>query len=348
MTEERKTLWYTADAPFFRLSGFWFRKKGEAFRRFEADVPLPAAVASLSDHTPGGQLAFMTDSSFIRIRFAPWKESHLGVNTRIGAAGFDLYMGKPGQKQYFCGVTRLKLGENAFDLMLADGLEHGMMEYTINFPLYSGVEYLEIGFDEKASFKSPTPWKDERPIVIYGTSIIHGGCANRPGMLLTNILSRRLNRPFLNFGFSGKGKGEAEVFTQLARISDPLMYLLDYGPNVDAAGMENTLPGGIDILRKSHPGVPILVISKHHYNGEFVQTGSLKGRLEDVLRMTAFQKKEVARRRRQGDKNIHFASGDWSYMEDWTEFTIDGVHPTDLGFYMQAEMIGKYIRKYLK
>jgi hypothetical protein len=348
VTEARKTLWYTADAPFFRLSGFCFRKKGEPFRRFEAGVPLPPPVDSLSNHTPGGQLAFMTDSSFIRIRFAPQLESHLGVNTRIGAAGFDLYMGKPGGKQYFCGVTRLKLGENAFDLMLTDGVEQGMMEYTINFPLYSGVEYLEIGFDEKASFRLPTPWTDERPIVIYGTSIIHGGCANRPGMLLTNILSRRLNRPFLNFGFSGKGRGEAEVFTQLARISEPLMYLLDYGPNVNAAAMEKTLPEGIDILRRNHPQVPILVVSKHHYNTEIVQTGSLKGRLEDVLLMTAFQKKEVARRRRQGDKNIHFASGDWSYMKDWTEFTVDGVHPTDLGFYMQARMIEKHIRKYLK
>ena len=126
------------------------------------------------------------------------------------------------------------------------------------------------------------------------------------------------------------------------------MYLLDYGPNVDAAAMEKTLLGGIDILRKEHPEVPILVISKHHYNGEFVQTGSLKSRLEDVCRMTAFQKKEIARRRRMGDKNIHFASGDWSYMKDWTEFTVDGVHPTDLGFYMQAGMIEKHIKKYLK
>ena len=348
MMKDRKTLWYTADAPFFRLSGFAFRKKGEEFRRFEAGVPLPPAVESLGLHTPGGQLSFMTDSPFIRIKFAPRRESHLSVNTRIGAAGFDLYMGKPGEKQFFCGVTRLKLGETAFDLMLADDLKWGMMEYTLNFPLYAGVEYLELGFDEKASFRAPTPWIDDRPIVIYGTSIIHGGCANRPGMMLTNILSRRLNRPFLNFGFSGNGKGEPEVFTQLARIRKPLMYLLDYGPNVNAETMINTLPGGIDILRQSHPDVPILVVSKHHYICEFVQTGSLKSRLEDVVRMTAFQKKEVARRRKLGDENIHFASGDWSYMKEWTEFTVDGVHPTDLGFYMQADMIGKHIKKYLK
>ena len=97
MMEDRKTLWYTADAPFFRLSGFAFRKKGEEFRRFEAGVPLPPAVESLGLHTPGGQLSFMTDSPFIRIKFAPRRESHLSVNTRIGAAGFDLYMGKPGE-----------------------------------------------------------------------------------------------------------------------------------------------------------------------------------------------------------------------------------------------------------
>ena len=107
--------WYTADDDGFRLTGFEFRKKGAPFHRFEEGVPLPEAVERLARHTPGGQLAFQTDSPFIRLRFAPESESFLAVNTCITTAGFDLYMGKPGQKQYFCGVTRMKIGEERFD-----------------------------------------------------------------------------------------------------------------------------------------------------------------------------------------------------------------------------------------
>ena len=44
--------------------------------------------------------------------------------------------------------------------------------------------------------------------MIYGTSITQGGCASRPGMAYTNILSRRIDAPFINLGFSGSGRGE--------------------------------------------------------------------------------------------------------------------------------------------
>ncbi|MBR7139272.1 MAG: SGNH/GDSL hydrolase family protein [Lentisphaeria bacterium] len=339
--------WHTVDAPFFRLTGFEFRQPGEPFRRFEEKVQLPPAVEQLALHTPGGQLAFMTDSPFIRIKFSPLAESHLAVNTRIGAAGFDLYAGKPGQKQYFCGVSRMKIGENEFDQCLVDGMHRGMWEYTLHFPLYSGVSHLSIGLAQDAVIAAPTPWKDDRPIVYYGTSIIHGGCANRPGMALTNILSRRLKRPVLNFGFSGSGKGEPEVFAQLARVRNAAMFVLDYGPNVTPEMMRDTLGPGIDILRCEHKAIPILVVGKLHYIAEYAATGSLTQRSAAAEEMTAFQKEEVRRRRRKGERHVYFIQGDWSVLPDWTEFTVDGVHPTDLGFYMFSRFMEKYLRKYL-
>lgn len=37
----------------------------------------------------------------------------------------------------------------------------------------------------------------------YGTSIAQGGVASRPGMAFTNIISRNIQYPIYNFGFSG-------------------------------------------------------------------------------------------------------------------------------------------------
>ena len=61
-----------------------------------------------------------------------------------------------------------------------------------------------------------------KPIVWYGTSIAQGGVASRPGMAFTNILSRRLGRPVLNFGFSGNGHMDVGVGVWLAQLDAAL------------------------------------------------------------------------------------------------------------------------------
>ena len=65
-------------------------------------------------------------------------------------------------------------------------------EYKLFLPLYDGVTKLEIGIDSNASIKKATP-NTLKPIVFYGTSITQGGCASRPGMAHTNIISRKLD-----------------------------------------------------------------------------------------------------------------------------------------------------------
>ena len=96
-----------------------------------------------------------------------------------------------------------------------------------------GVETVFIGIDEQAELAAPSPWADDRPVVVYGTSITQGGCATRPGMAYTNIVSRELNRPVINLGFSGNGKGEAEVAAELAhRLRGKHKPI--YTPHVDA------------------------------------------------------------------------------------------------------------------
>lgn len=69
-------------------------------------------------------------------------------------------------------------------------------------PLYDGLVSLSIGVDSLSSIDQPQinyPIR-EKPIVFYGTSILQGGCASRPGMAHTNIISRRLNRECINLG----------------------------------------------------------------------------------------------------------------------------------------------------
>ena len=346
--EAEEMKWLSADDEPMRLTGFYFRKKGDVFRRLPLDEKLPPAVNGLSWHTAGGQLAFMTDSPVIRLKVTLGHESLMDHCTKIGSSGFDVYMGKPGGKQYFCGSSRIKVADNSYEVDIFKAASAEMREFTINFPLYSGVDSFEIGFAAAAELKAPSPWKCDAPIVIYGTSITQGGCANRPGMAYTNIISRNLNRPVLNYGFSGSGRGERYVFEQLVKVEDPALFILDYEANAHKPGMFATLSDGIDIIREKHPETPIMVVSKFHFNREYIATGSVTAREKDAEDTWRFERAEVNRRRRAGDKNITFVYGGWKNEEDWTEFTVDGVHATDLGFYMFAKMITPKIKKVLE
>ena len=345
--KEEKLKWFSADDAPLRLSGFYFRKKGDLFRRLPLDEKLPPAVDGLAWHTAGGQLSFITNSKVVRIKAVLGHEALMDHCTKIGSSGFDIYMGKPGETKYFCGSSRIKVNMDSYEVDLFKVEHPEMREFTINFPLYCGLDSFEIGFDDSAVVKEPSPWKCDRPVVVYGTSITQGGCANRPGMAYTNIMSRRLNRPFLNFGFSGSGKGEPYVFERLAAIENPAMFILDYEANAHKQGMFDTLKNGIDILRAKHPEVPIMVISQFHFNKEYVQTGSVTARAKDPEDTWRFERAEVNRRRRAGDKNITFVYGGWKNEADWTEFTVDGVHATDLGFYMFAKMLTPKVAKVL-
>ena len=80
----------------------------------------------------------------------------------------------------------------------------------------------------------------KKPIVFYGTSILQGGCASRPGMAHTNIISRRLNRECINLGFSGNGQLDLEVARVMAEV-DAGVFVLDFVPNASVEQMKERM-----------------------------------------------------------------------------------------------------------
>ena len=47
----------------------------------------------------------------------------------------------------------------------------------------------------------------------------------------------------------------------------------------------------------------------------------------------------MERRRAAGDGAIRFVDGSRFFGEDWDECTVDGIHPTDLGFYRMTNAL---------
>jgi len=95
-------------------------------------------------------------------------------------------------------------------------------------PLYNGTRSAELGVPEGAELsQGRTVGPGERkPIVFYGTSILQGGCASRPGMVAQRDPRPPLDHPHINLGFSGNGRMEREIAELLAEL-DPSIYVLD-------------------------------------------------------------------------------------------------------------------------
>jgi hypothetical protein len=258
--------------------------------------------------------------------------------------GFDIYLGTGTVKHYY-GSTKFKYTDNEYNcVMYGPGEPQKIREFTINFPLYANPEFVKIGLTKGSVIQPPEPWKDPRPIVVYGTSIQQGGCASRPGMGYSNLMSRMMNRPFLNLSFCGCALGEPEMAHLMAEIENPAMFILDYDANAHPDGLDKTLGNFIDILRAKHPVTPILQISCLPFGCEF----------KDVPEYTTGRNahneihlRELHRRRNMGDKYIHFVDGASLYGSDASECTVDGCHATDLGFYNIAQRLVPVIERLL-
>ena len=335
--------WHTVDDPGFVLEGLYWRKPGEAFRRLPFGSSVSEGVDYLAGHTAGVMARFRTDAPEIRLRAVfddCCKMDHMPCT---GVMGFDLYEGSHAAK-FYRKTTRFdyKCGEYTVT-MFGPEAERKMREFTLHFPLYAHPSEVRIGLSAGARVLPPSPWQDPRPVAVYGTSIQQGGCASRPGMCHTNIMSRMLDRPFINLAFSGSGRGEPAMAELMAQIADPAMFVLDYDANAGVEGLRRTLSGFVDILRAKHPATPILLVSRLPLAGEFSGQEFPQVRYD----LTAIHMEELRKRREAGDENIHFLDGTTLYGPDPSECTVDGCHATDLGFYNIARRMAPVIERIL-
>ncbi|MCC3377389.1 SGNH/GDSL hydrolase family protein [Cohnella sp. REN36] len=343
---EKPLAWHDPREAPFRLAGFpWLAEEG-VYRRLprRPDHPIPPAVDELANHTAGGQIVFRTDSSALTVQVRLSGPANMNHMPATGQCGFDCYLGPPG-RQVYCNTAKYDHTQTSYSFAMFEGLAREMRDVTLIFPLYQGVEEVRIGLDRDAAVHAPPPYVFDRKIVIYGTSITQGGCATRPGMAYPNILSRRIDAEFVNLGFSGSGKGEAEVARLVAAVPDPGLLVLDYEANcVSPERFRETLPAFIRIYREDHPDVPILVVSQIRFARETYDRELRELRL---LRKS-IQIGTVNACRDRGDERISFFDGGELLGMDYHECTVDGIHPTDLGFARMAEGLAPAIRQHIR
>jgi len=294
-------------------------------------------VWDLSHHSAGMCVRFRTDATALSARWTLLSPnlamSHMPAS---GVSGLDLYAeAEPGSWRWL-GVGRPESAPQA-RAQLAAGLPPGRRAFLLYLPLYNGVESVEIGLDPKASVE-PLPARTTKPIVFYGSSIVQGGCASRPGMAHTAILGRRLDRAVINLGFSGNGTMDPEIAELMAEL-DPCAYVLDCLPNLGPAEVAQRTEPFVRTLRKSRPRAPIVLVEDR----TFTNAALLPGLRSHHAANRAALRQTFDHLRAAGVEGLHYAPGD-PLLGDDGEATVDGSHPTDLGFLRMADALEPVLR----
>lgn len=300
------------------------------------------AVWYLGKNTAGLAIRFSTDATSIGARWKVKDGTHMNHMTDIGSRGLDLYC-LEGDKWVFVNAARPTIGSLQTETTIISNMVQKEREYMLYLPLYDALTELEIGVNEGAIIGQPKidlPCT-QKTIVAYGTSILQGGCASRPGMAHTNILSRWLNTEIINLGFSGNARLDYEIAELIGSFESPL-YILDFMPNVETDQVNEKLEKFYNIIRAKAPRTTILFIENPMFPKATYDT-HIRKQIES--KNEALNK--IFNRLKEKDPNIFLISSH-NVIGDDMEATVDGLHFTDLGFMRYAEYLLPILQTHLK
>lgn len=324
---------YSIDEAPFKIYGVW--RDGDMYYR----VPRPVAetvsknLIQKCSQTAGGRVRFKTNSPYVAVKLELHNVEQIAMMTVVGTMGLDVYCDGVFAKPL---LPPFHQNEGNMEAVAQLG-EAKEREITIHFPLYSGVKSFYIGVDENATVSEAAPYKYETPVVFYGSSITNGGCCSRPGMTYEAQISRMLDCNHHNLGFGGSAKAEIEIANYVAGL-EMSAFVYDYDYNArDAAYLLETHERMFNIVREKHPNLPIIIITRP----DIIPSADRDSRFDAI-------KKTYDNAIAKGDKNVYFINGASFFDGLPNDFTVDGVHPTDFGFYCMAKGTAAVLEKVLK
>lgn len=339
--EEKNTVFYDPRKAPFEIFGLYAPNSEDAgYKRLPDEVGqnVSEGVARLYKHTAGGRVRFATNSSSVTIRVKLPFTGNMFHATPLMQNGFDLYV-KGENRSKFAGSFVFEYAKaREYEAKFNRPLPAGNKEITINLPLYGGVDELEIGLDEGAEVWKHTSYKHDVPIVFYGSSITQGGCATRPGVSYQARISREYDCDYINLGFSGNARAEDTIVDYMSGLKMSA-FVSDYDYNTPSPEhLRNTHYKMYEKIRAKNPDIPYIMVTKPDFK---FHTGDMERR--DIIMQS------YLRARENGDNNVWFVDGSSFFaFGDRGDYTVDTVHPTDVGFERMALMIGHVIREVMK
>lgn len=310
--------------------------RGEEFERPYDRLPISAQgkapekfFQSMGRHSTGMSCRFVPYADKVVVKWTTKDVNWLDpLMTPCAMGGVDVYGWREDKGKWWFmalgkgtvkGEARKAITHRSMELKWTPG-----MPCLVNFPLRAEVATLRIGVPKGARIEKAAPHKTAaKPVVIYGTSLVHGCNASRPGMLFSSIASRLADVEIVNLGFSGSAKMEMGMCDVISRI-DAAMYIIDPLKNMSMELLKERFEPFLKELKARRPDTPILVCEDAHP--------------ERATDKTLFVRDAVTRLKAESPEmwaNLHILAFDEMYPGDGEE-TVDGVHPNDWGMMHMA------------
>lgn len=305
-----------------------------------AEASVRHEVWDLSRCSAGMLTRFATDSSVIHARYTLRSPAlalpHMPASS---VSGIDLYaQGSDGRDRWLAGTA--PTGQVVETPLVVD-VKPGMRRYTAYLPLYNEVDSLQIGVDPAASFV-PTQPRTRKPLLFYGSSIVQGACATRPGSTFTAMLGRRFDKPVVNLGFSGNALMEPEVGALIAEL-DPSVFVLDCLPNMQPNEVAQRSETLVRRIRAARPSTPILMVEDRTQSHAWLIEEAWDRHRDNRAAYRDAYRRLIS----SGIRKLAYLEGSHLLPDDG-EGTVDGSHPNDVGMASYAAAYAEELKRLLQ
>lgn len=325
------------NAPIRVFGSPLFYKTGK-LERLPDEIAQVIAYPYLGKRCAGARVCFRTNAPNFNIKITLGSNNvDIGMSL-YGAQSANVLIGNR-QNPYYAGL----IGPTAYGVLESEktfskkNSNTDMEDVTIFLPRNEPVLDVEISVEDEYLLEEPTPYRDVKPIVYYGSSITEGGCCTMPINAYNAIISNRLNVDYYNMGFSGSARGELEMADYISENFDMSIFVYDYDHNAPTEQhLEDTHERFFLRFREKHPTTPVVMMSRPDATYEE----------DDARRATILKTYENALAR--GDKNVYFINGESFFpKQDAYRCLVDTIHPNDYGFTCMANTIQPVLEKIL-
>lgn len=334
-TKREDAVFYSLRETPFRLYGLFNPGEEEIFRRMPKEYTdrVGEGYTLMMGMTVGARARFKTDSPYIILRAeTPSITPYTAGGTITAMKGFDLYfVGDDGQERYYKSFRPPVTFEDGYEAILE--MPGGMQEMVLYFPMYNQLSNVYLGLASTAKLCAGRKYKEEKPILFYGSSITQGCCTSRTGNVYSSILGRMLDCDTINLGVSGGAKGQLPTAEYISGLSLSA-FVYDYDYNAPSlAFLQETYMPFIQIIREKQPELPIVLVSM------------ISRTYPELDERKAFIRSQYEAMRTHGDKNIYFIDGQTMIGDtEWDVTTADVTHPNDFGFWRMAQGMEPVLR----
>ncbi len=317
----------------FRVCGLAFFDSEKGFRRLpEALVEKIPALKDASARPCGARLLFKTNSKTIKIE--------IDLENVYVDRGFAFYQSNVAP--VFIGE---RTGADFAGIITADNTyadsritgtfaNEGENDVVVYLPRNPTVTDISICLDDDAEVLPPTPFKTEKPIVFYGSSIVENGHCGAQNAY-NALVARELDADYYNLGFSGLARGEIEVAEFICSIEHGI-FVYDYDHNApNPEHLAATHYPFYKAYREKCPDTPVIMMTRPAYDDP------------TSAERLAIVRKSYEKGIKDGDKNLYFIDGKTLFGDVLPEIcTTDRTHPNDLGHYLMYKRVSEVIKSF--